>query len=265
MERVSVEPALQVRIDRPQHVEDDDAHRGAHRGDHQERRVPSPGVRQVEPERDAQDLARGEGGHHEPHHAPARREGEQVRDDRHADRADDPTEQPRHRARAEQQRVRRRETAERRAEDEARVEEEEELLAVEPVGEARREQPRDPRAERVGRDDEPELRRADVQLRHQHRPEGRQDHEVEDDRELQEREDRDDRDLVARELLDRGGCIHPAIPMLSRRRALRGLRQGHPRPDEHQRPREDRPQRSLRHAGRQRTPDQDPGERPEEQ
>ena len=105
-------------------------------------------------------------------------------------------------------RVRRREAAEQRADDEARVEEEEELLAVEPVGEAGREQARDRRAESVRRHDEPELRRDDGEVAHEHRPEGRQDHEVEDDGELEEGQDRDDGDLVARELHGGGGSSH---------------------------------------------------------
>jgi len=65
-----------------------------------------------------------EGRHHEPHHAPTRFEGKKVGDDGHADRPDDPTEKTRDRPRAQQERVRRRETAEQRADDEARVEEE---------------------------------------------------------------------------------------------------------------------------------------------
>ena len=58
-----------------------------------------------------------------------------------------------------------------------------------------------PASARGPRHDAPELLRRDVQLVEQNRAERRQDHEVEDDRELQERAQRDDEDLIATELL----------------------------------------------------------------
>ncbi|MHC2592107.1 hypothetical protein ACVIG9_006163 [Bradyrhizobium ottawaense] len=58
---------------------------------------------------------------------------------------------------------------------------------------------RNARAERVGRHRDAELPGRDVERGHQDGPERRHDDEVEDDRELRERQQRDEERLIARE------------------------------------------------------------------
>ena len=87
--------------------------------------------------------------------------------------------------------------AKQRAQHEAGIEEKQQALAVEAVGETRRRQAGSRGAEGIGRDRQAELLRRDMQRRHHHRAQGRDDHEVQDDGELQEGQDGDDEFLVA--------------------------------------------------------------------
>ena len=161
--------------------------------------MPPPAVRQIEAERQAEHLAGGERGLHDAHHAAAHVERKEVGDDRHRDRADDAAEDPGDDARGEQELVGRREAAEQRAPREARVEEEQQLLAIEAVGEPRGEQARERGAEGVHRHDQAELLGGEVEIAQQDRAQRRDDHEIEDDRELQEGEHADHELLVRRE------------------------------------------------------------------
>ena len=205
-ERVRARGArLDVRVDGPEAEGDRDARERPDADDQEERRVPVELRREVEPERQAEDLRGRERGLHEAHHAAALRRREDVGDDRHADRPEHAAEDAGEDARAEQERVARRERAEQRAAEEADVEEQQQLLPVEPIGEPCGEQPRQAGAERVRRHDVAELLGRDVELVEQDRPEGRQDHEVEDDGEVEEGDQRDDEHLIARE-----GLFHPS-------------------------------------------------------
>ncbi len=195
---------LEVRVDRLHVHRDEHARDRRERDDHQERRVPAPQVREIETERKAEDLARGERGLHHAHDPAALIEREQVGDDREGDRADHPAEDAGHHAREEQEVVGGRKAAEQRADEEAGVEEHQQLLAVEAIGEPGREEARDAGAERIDRYHQPEARRRDVKVAHEERAQRRQDHEVEDDRELEKSQDRDD-DLLIRRERRRGG------------------------------------------------------------
>ncbi len=196
-------------VHRAHHQRDQQAGREAQHREREERHVPVPVVREVDADRDAEDLARGERGLDEAHHAAAHLRREEVGGDREHDGADDAAEETRDHARDEQRLEAARETAPRGARDEAGVEEQQQLLAIEAVGEAGGEEARDARGEGVGRHDGAELRGRDVERGHDQRAERRHQHEVDDHGELQEGEHRDDALLVAGELQRRGrsgGC-----------------------------------------------------------
>ncbi len=196
---------LEVRVDGPHVDRDEHARDAGQPDDHQERRVPAPAVRQVEADRDAHDLARGERGLHDAHHPPAQIQRKEIGDDREDDRADDAAEQAGHHARDQQEVVAGGDAAQERPEHESDVEEQQHALAIEAVGETGGQKTGGAGAEGIDRHHQPEGGRRDVQVAQQQGAQRRQDHEVEDDRELQEREDRDDPLLVRREER-RGGC-----------------------------------------------------------
>ena len=150
------------------------------------------------------DLAGGKCGLYDAHHTPPHLQREQVGGDCKHDGADDAAEQAGHDSGQEQQGIVRRERAESGADDEAGIEEKEESLSIEPVGEAGCQKAGDAGAEGVGRHDLAKSLRTDFEVGHDDRAERRYDHEVQDDGELQEREQRDDELLVAGEFQPRG-------------------------------------------------------------
>jgi len=208
---------LEVGVDWLKAREDDAARDDRQRDDHEERRMPPPAVRQIEAERQAEYLAGGERGLHDAHDPATHVERKEIGDDGHRDRADDAAEDPGDDARGQQELVGRREAAEERAPGEAGVEEEEELLAIEAVGEPSGEQARERSAEGIHRHDQAELLGREVQIAQQDRAERRDDHEIEDDRELQEREHAD-HELLVRGEGGRRTCVRAlAEPRCSHR------------------------------------------------
>ena len=94
---------------------------------------------------------------------------------------------------------------------EAAVEEQQELLAVELVREARGQDAGDAGGKGVGRHDQAELAGGDVQVGHEDGAQGAHDHEVQHHGELQERQHGDHEFLVGGEGgcgRLRGGCFH---------------------------------------------------------
>jgi hypothetical protein len=188
--------------------QDDYAHGGAHAHDHDERGVPAEVVPEPQADGEAEHLAGAEGGLYEAHHASAHLHGEQVGDDGHGDGSDDPAENSGDDARRDQELVGGRDAAEQGSDDEPREEEEQELLAVELVGEAGREDSGNARGEGVGGDRQSELLRGDGKRRHEQGSQGAHDHEVEDDAELEEGQHGDDELLVRRENMGLSGGVH---------------------------------------------------------
>ena len=198
---------------------DDHADRHRDDNDREERHVPVPEIGDVDAGGDAEHLARRERGLNDAHHAPAHRERKQVGDDRENDGADHAAEDAGDHARDQELRIARRQRAQRGADDETAIEEQQELLAVEAVGEARREQARGAGAEGIGGDDLAEPLRRDVEVRHDDRAERRDDHEVEDDGELQKGEQRHQELLVGGKFRRCGLCrrLPAAVPRLAPR------------------------------------------------
>ncbi|MGY4499781.1 hypothetical protein ACVWYH_003712 [Bradyrhizobium sp. GM24.11] len=109
---------------------------------------------------------------------------EQIGDDGQHDRADHAAEQSGHDPAEQQHVIVLRQRAEQRSEREADIEEQQQPLAVEPVGKAGGEDAGQSGAERVGRHRDAELPGRDVERGHQDGAERRHDDEIEDDREL---------------------------------------------------------------------------------
>ncbi|MGY3364605.1 hypothetical protein ACVWZL_001730 [Bradyrhizobium sp. GM2.4] len=164
-----------------------------------ERDVPVPLVGEEKTGRDAQHLACSEGGLHETHDAAAQLQREQIGDDGEHDRADHAAEQAGHDPPQQQQMIVGRDRAQHRAKGEAGVEEQQQPLAIKPVGKAGRQDAGNPRAERIGRDRHAELSGRNIERRHHDGAERRHDHEIDDDRELDQRQQRNEDRLVARE------------------------------------------------------------------
>jgi hypothetical protein len=122
----------------------------------------------------------------------------QVGDDGENHGAHHAAEQSGDNAAQEQHMKGRRQRAQRGSRRKADVKEQQQLLAIEAIGKARREDPRNARAERIGRNRDAELRRGDVQRRHDDGAERRHDHEVQNDRELDKRQQRNQRRLIPR-------------------------------------------------------------------
>jgi hypothetical protein len=156
-ERAVLLRLAQVGVHRLQLRGDHHQPRHAQRRQHDERRMPVPAIRQEQAQRQAQHLAGREGGLDQAHHAAAQGDVEQVGGDRQHHRTDHAAEQAREHARGQQQLEGGREAAPQRAHQEAGVEEHQDLLAVEAVGEAGGDEAGDARAERVGRHDQAEL------------------------------------------------------------------------------------------------------------
>jgi hypothetical protein len=116
-------------------------------------------------------------------------------------------------------------------------------LSIETISEARRHDAGDTCAEGVGRYDLAKSLRADVEVRHDCRAEGRYDHEVQDDRELQKCEQPHNELLIAGEFQPHGRlwfsnsvaiasleiCPHPKLASARLRTALPACfpQQGH--------------------------------------
>jgi hypothetical protein len=96
-----------------------------------------------------------------------------------------------------------RDRAEKRTGNETDIEENQQPLPVEAVGIPGGQQAGRTGAEGVYRDQQAELGGGDRERRHDHRPEGRENHEIQDDRKLQKGDQGDDEALVARQ--GRGG------------------------------------------------------------
>jgi hypothetical protein len=101
----------------------------------------------------------------------------------------------------------RRQSTEGRSKGKTDVEEQQQALAVEPVGETGREDAGNSRAERIGRDRHAKLRGRNIQRRHDDGAERRHDHEVEDDRELDKRQQRNQQRLVSRKAAIQHGLL----------------------------------------------------------
>jgi hypothetical protein len=110
--------------------------------------------------------------------------GKDIADDRHRHPAENPPERPGQHTRRKQHVIAVREAAEKGADEEADKEREKRRFSTEPVDDRRRHQPRHPRRDRVGRDDQTELRRVDLQRPHQLRTERHHKHEINNAREL---------------------------------------------------------------------------------
>ena len=174
---------------------------GGHRDDRQadqggEADMPVPVVGQKKPDRDTQHLACRERGLHEAHDAAAQVQRKQVGDDREHDRAHHAAEQSGDDPAEQQHMIVRRERAESRAKREADIEEQQQALAIEPIGKACRQDTRNACAEGIGRDRHAELGGGNIQRRHDDGAERRHDHEVDNDRELDQRQQRHDQRLV---------------------------------------------------------------------
>jgi hypothetical protein len=152
----------------------------------------------------------------------------QVGGDGEHDRADDAAEHARDHARKQQEVVGvARQRAQQGSEHEADVEEQQQLLAIEAVGESGRQQSRQAGAEGIGGDQQAELRRSDPQCRDDQCAQRREDHEIQDDRELQKRDQRDDELLIGR--------VSPAAsaPVAAAARSPADVRDGAPQNLQH--------------------------------
>ena len=176
--------------------------------------MPAPMVGEEQTGGQAQHLAGGKCGLDIAHHPAAHLEVEQVGGDGQHDRPDHPAEQPGDDARQQQHGIGGGQGAQQCAQHEAGIEEQQQALPVEAVGKARRHDARQSGGEGIGTHRQAELLRGDAQVRHHHRAQRRDDHEVQDQGELQKGQRGDDKHLVARETralgLYRG--VHVLLP-----------------------------------------------------
>ena len=162
-------------------------------------------------DRNADDGRQREGGHdHAGRRAPAVFRN-RVADDGVDHRARHAAEGAGDRSRGQQRCVTRRDTAQQRRYDEARIEEQQYFPAIEAVGVEGHGQRSERRGQRVSRYQKPKLIRRDEHHAHQLRAERHHDHEVHDVGELDCREDQDQRTFTTAHL----------TPALSPRRAER--------------------------------------------
>ena len=198
MQRTAIRMMFQMLGDRTHVNQDHSAHQGADGDDHEEGRVPSPAGGQQQGQRNSQHAAAGERGLNHSHDAAAHLQRKQIGDDGEGNRADDAREHAGDHPGGQQPVIARGQAAEQRADEKAAVEEQQQFLPVEAVGEPGREESRQPRAERVSRDDQSELRGRDLQRGNDQRAQGGEHHEVEHDGELQEGQNGHDEFLVTR-------------------------------------------------------------------
>lgn len=190
---------LEVAVHRLHLEADHDPAHCAQRGHGQERDMPVPGIGEIKPDRNAQHLAGREGRLDDAHDASPQLRREQIGGDGQRDGTDHAPEQARDDTRDQQTFKTLRQTAPHGPQHEAGIEEQQEPLAVEAVGKTGREQARGPGAEGIRRYHQPELLRRDLHGGHDHGTQGRHQHEIENDRKLQEGQQADDGLLVARE------------------------------------------------------------------
>ena len=144
-------------VDRSHFRHDENADDQPESDDHQERCMPAKPGSQIQPDRNAQNLAACKCHLHKSHHTSAYIDCKQVGDNGEADRADHATENAGEYAGRQKQVVGRSNAAKESADQEADVEEQQQLFTVKLISETGCKQPGCARTERVGRYDEPEL------------------------------------------------------------------------------------------------------------
>ena len=188
----------QVGVERRQDAPGEGRQQQRQRRQREERRAPRKMRGQPQPQRHAHDCGQRERRGDDRRAARASCVGHHVRHDRQHQCADHAAEHARDDAGRQQQRIRSRQSAQRRGDDEAAEHHEERALARHPVDPEHGDEAAGRSRECIGRNEEPEVLRIEFEDAHQVRPQRHDDHEVEDVDELHRRQRQEQQEFARR-------------------------------------------------------------------